>query len=151
MRLIANSSGGVLIRDYGEHHVTVLAPTVTPSPPTDTPMVAAQTFEETVLLLGDRVIALGALQPHELGDAHIALVWEAKPEVVIMGITDPMLRLSAAQRALFLGRGIGLETMTLGAACRTYSVLASDGRSAAALLFPAPKWPKPESSKPESP
>jgi uncharacterized protein len=33
-----------------------------------------------------------------------------------------------------LNRGIGLEVMDTGAACRTYNVLASEGRAVAAAL-----------------
>jgi uncharacterized protein len=33
-------------------------------------------------------------------------------------------------------RGIGVEVMATGAACRTYNILAGDGRRVAALLLP---------------
>ena len=34
-----------------------------------------------------------------------------------------------------IGRGIGVETMDTAAACRTYNILASEGRKVAALLL----------------
>jgi len=39
-------------------------------------------------------------------------------------------------RALLASRQIALEVMDLGAACRTYNVLAQEDRPVAALLFP---------------
>jgi uncharacterized protein len=39
-------------------------------------------------------------------------------------------------RNLLRARGIALECMNLGAACRTYNILASEGRPVAAGLFP---------------
>jgi uncharacterized protein len=38
-------------------------------------------------------------------------------------------------RAAFTARGIGLEAMELGAACRTYNVLVQEERRVAAALF----------------
>lgn len=66
-------------------------------------------------------------------DAVLALA----PEVVIFG-SGPRLRFVAP--ALLRGlieRRIGVETMDTAAACRTYNVLATEGRSVvAALLLP---------------
>ena len=38
-------------------------------------------------------------------------------------------------------RGIGLEVMTTDAACRTFNILASDGRKVVAGLLPMAKHP----------
>jgi uncharacterized protein len=38
-------------------------------------------------------------------------------------------------RAAFLERGVGLEVMQLGAACRTFNVLLQEERRVAAALF----------------
>ncbi|MGH8144474.1 MAG: Mth938-like domain-containing protein [Steroidobacteraceae bacterium] len=43
---------------------------------------------------------------------------------------------SARLRAAFRERNIALECMTLGAACRTYNILATEERSVIAGLFP---------------
>ncbi|CAN7366722.1 Mth938-like domain-containing protein [Rhizobacter sp. LjRoot28] len=60
---------------------------------------------------------------------HFARVAALKPELVIFG-SGPRIRFPAAalMRPL-IERGIGLETMDTGAACRTYNVLAAEGRS----------------------
>jgi uncharacterized protein len=41
-----------------------------------------------------------------------------------------------ALRAPLAARDVALEVMDLGAACRTYNVLAQEDRPVAALLFP---------------
>lgn len=50
------------------------------------------------------------------------------------GTTQPLP--SVSLRAAFRARAIALECMNLGAACRTYNVLASEQRSVVAGLFP---------------
>jgi len=56
--------------------------------------------------------------------------------VVVIGWAGGQTFLPAAQRRWFLERGIGIEVMELGAACRTYNVLVGDGRRVVAILFP---------------
>jgi len=59
----------------------------------------------------------------------------APPELVIFG-SGPRLRFvpPACLRAL-IERGIGVETMDTAAACRTYNILASEGRRVLAALL----------------
>ena len=130
MRLIANSSPGALIRDYSEQHITVRQAGIE---------TTELTFEEALLLHTEGITRLGDLAPLALKVSHCEPLWQNKPELVLLGHTEPGLWLSGPQKALFLERGVGLEVMTLGAACRTYNLLAADGRKVAALLFPKPR------------
>jgi uncharacterized protein len=60
-----------------------------------------------------------------------------KPEVVIYGSGPRLVFPPAALTRVLFERRIGLETMDTAAACRTYNVLASEGRSVvAALILP---------------
>jgi uncharacterized protein len=74
----------------------------------------------------------------ELAAAHFERIAALRPEVVIFG-SGPRLRFAAPAllRALVELR-IGVETMDTPAACRTYNVLASEGRSVVAALLLAP-------------
>ena len=66
---------------------------------------------------------------------HLATVLALDPEVVVIG-TGPASRFAPAEiRALLAQRGVGLEVMQLGAACRTYNVLVQEERRVAAVLF----------------
>lgn len=62
-------------------------------------------------------------------------VLELRPEVVIFG-SGPRLRFASPSlyRPL-IERRIGIETMDTAAACRTYNVLASEGRAVVAALL----------------
>jgi uncharacterized protein len=74
-----------------------------------------------------------ALEP-----AHFDEILAYKPDVVIFG-SGPTLRfVSPAMYRGLIGRGIGLETMDTGAACRTYNVLAAEGRRVLAAVLIAP-------------
>ncbi len=75
-------------------------------------------------------------QPASILESDLEDVFALAPEVVIIGWAGGQSFLPAAQRRWFLERGIGLEVMELGAACRTYNVLVADGRAVVALLFP---------------
>jgi uncharacterized protein len=57
-----------------------------------------------------------------------------KPDVVLLGKGEVQEFPPAALRAAFAERKIGLEAMTLGAACRTYNILVQEGRRVAAAL-----------------
>jgi len=72
----------------------------------------------------------------DLGEAQLELLWPLAPEVVLLGTRSPGQRAPAAVRSAFSQRGVALETMDLGAACRTYNVLAQEDRAVAAALFP---------------
>lgn len=96
-----------------------------------------ETVHATPFCLGPEGVApLEASHPLELGAADLASLLDPKPELVIIGWSGGQFFLPAAQRAWFLERRIGVETMELGAACRTYNVLVQDGRDVRAMLFP---------------
>jgi uncharacterized protein len=83
----------------------------------------------------------GAVQPwpvahfEELAAQHFEAVLALSPELVIFG-SGVRLRfpLPGLLRGL-IERRIGVETMDTAAACRTYNVLASEGRSVVAALL----------------
>ena len=71
----------------------------------------------------------------ELSAALFAQILALEPELVVFG-SGPRLRFvpPALLRPL-IERGIGVETMDTVAACRTFNVLASEGRAVAAALL----------------
>ena len=67
---------------------------------------------------------------------HLQAVFDLKPELVLLGTGLVQRFPPSAVRSLFTSRRIGLETMDLGAACRTYNILVQvERRVAAALLL----------------
>ena len=70
------------------------------------------------------------LQPH-----HFESLLSLRPEVVIFGSGSRLRFASPALSRALIEQRIGIETMDTGAACRTYNVLASEGRSVVAALL----------------
>ncbi|HPZ57352.1 MAG TPA: Mth938-like domain-containing protein [Ottowia sp.] len=71
----------------------------------------------------------------DLTAAHFAPLAESRPELVVFG-SGNALRFPKPQwvRGL-VEAGIGVETMDTAAACRTYNILASEGRRVVAALL----------------
>ena len=100
--------------------------------------VSGQLFAGAVLLLPDGardwpVASLSAVTVESLEP----VTSRDDVEILLLGTGARMLGVPSGLRQELRRRGIGLEPMDTGAACRTYSVLVSeDRRVAAALLKP---------------
>ena len=70
-----------------------------------------------------------------LQSEHFERIVELAPAVVIYGSGAALRFPAAAVLRALIARGIGVETMDTAAACRTYNVLASEGRSVVAALL----------------
>lgn len=64
---------------------------------------------------------------------------EDRPEILLLGCGARMETVAPEVRQALRGRGIALEVMDTGAACRTYNVLMAEGRLVAAALIPLPR------------
>ncbi|HWL61774.1 MAG TPA: Mth938-like domain-containing protein [Steroidobacteraceae bacterium] len=73
----------------------------------------------------------------ELTPESLAPLWPQEPRIVLLGGTGFAPGPLKLLRRALATRQAGLEIMDLGAACRTYNVLAQEERAVAALLFPA--------------
>lgn len=71
-----------------------------------------------------------------LSAADLEPLWTLRADIVLLGAGQIQEFPGAAIRAAFRNRGIALECMNLGAACRTYNILANEARSVLAGLFP---------------
>ena len=71
----------------------------------------------------------------ELLPEHLEAIFGLRPEVVLLGTGERQRFPPGSIRAAFAGRGVGLEAMDLGAACRTYNILVQEERQAVAALF----------------
>ncbi len=81
------------------------------------------------------VLAWGPATFDELQAAHFEHIAALKPEVVIFG-SGPSLRFaSPALMRVLIDAHVGVETMDTAAACRTYNVLVSEGRSVVAAVL----------------
>jgi len=66
---------------------------------------------------------------------HLEPILALAPELIVLG-TGPRQQFPSTEiRALVAARGVGLEAMALGPACRTFNVLVQEERRVAAGLF----------------
>jgi uncharacterized protein len=103
----------------------------------DAVWVNGQRFEGSLLVPWQGpVLAWEAASLQTLTPLHFERLLVLRPELVIFGSGA---RLSFIAPALYRGlieARVGLETMDSAAACRTYNVLAAEGRSVVAALLP---------------
>lgn len=71
----------------------------------------------------------------ELSAEHFARLAADAPEVVIFGSGAKLRFVSPELLRGLIERGIGVETMDTAAACRTYNILAQEGRRVVAALL----------------
>ncbi len=74
----------------------------------------------------------------DLGPEHFVQLALLDAEVVIFGSGSRLRFPKAAWLQPLIARRIGIETMDTAAACRTYNILAQEGRSVAAALLLEP-------------
>jgi uncharacterized protein len=98
--------------------------------------VGEQIIRHNCVITADALVA--NWRPATLVDvtaSDLDAIFELRPELVLLG-TGARLQFAPAQiRAAFMTRGIGVESMDLGAACRTFNVLVQEERRVAAALF----------------
>ena len=82
--------------------------------------------------------AWDARRVEDLTPAHFDALLEYDPEVVVFGSGPKLKFVSPALYRSLIDRRIGVETMDSGAACRTYTVLANEGRRVVAAILLAP-------------
>jgi uncharacterized protein len=72
----------------------------------------------------------------QLTAAQLQPIFALQPDVVLIGTGTRQRFLSGALMVAFFNRGIGTETMTTHAACRTFNILVAEHRRVVAALLP---------------
>jgi uncharacterized protein len=93
-------------------------------------------FEHSIIITPQKLIT--DWPPQTLSDLqtqHLELIIELNPTLVILGSGSKLTFPSPALLAPLYNKQIGIEVMDTGAACRTYSVLTSEGRNVVAALL----------------
>lgn len=116
-----NTAGLNLFTAYGEGNVAV----------------NHEKYEKNLILLPEQIIPeWSTATPTTLTEADMQKLLEVGCEIVLLGTGKHLRFPPGALLRPFAPAGIGLEIMDLQAACRTYNILATEGRKvAAALLF----------------
>lgn len=117
---LSQSTGLFMIDTLGDDHVTI----------------NGHRYETSLIVLPDQSPADWEVRRFELLTAgHFTHLAGLRPELVLLGTGTRQRFPSAALYADLIRAGIGIEVMNTGAACRTYNVLAAEGRRVAAALI----------------
>jgi uncharacterized protein len=93
-------------------------------------------YRESLVLSADQLVSDWPVRSvAELSEEHLEAVLELEPEVVLLGTGRKQAFPAPRLLRAFFERGIGFEAMTTEAACRTFNVLVSEGRTAVAALI----------------
>lgn len=98
--------------------------------------IGSTDYQSSILVMpGAPVVAWPPRTCDEIEAAHFELLALRKPQVVVLG-TGRQQRFPAPPLLALLARDrIGLEIMDTASACRTYNILAAEGRSVCAALL----------------
>nr|VFK51153.1 MAG: Uncharacterized conserved protein, contains Mth938-like domain [Candidatus Kentron sp. TUN]VFK52560.1 MAG: Uncharacterized conserved protein, contains Mth938-like domain [Candidatus Kentron sp. TUN]VFK53043.1 MAG: Uncharacterized conserved protein, contains Mth938-like domain [Candidatus Kentron sp. TUN] len=100
--------------------------------------VDGQMFTHSLILTPSKIMAWPPRTFAEVTPEHVGLLMEPVPEVVLFGSGREQHFPAHVLFRVCYERGIGVETMTTAAACRTYNLLVNEGRVVtAALLMPS--------------
>lgn len=99
--------------------------------------ISGQRADGSILVLPDRAIAWPVTRMADLTLASLAPVEEiaAQLEILVLGCGPSIAFVPRDVRTAVRAWGPVIEALDTGAACRTYNVLLSEGRRAAAALI----------------
>ncbi len=117
----SNTDGLNLFSAYGDDFVTV----------------NQEKYFGNLILLPDAIVpAWTSATVSTLTESDMEKLLALKTEIILLGTGSRLRFPASALLRPFAPAGIGLDVMDLKAACRTYNILAAEGRKvAAALLF----------------
>ncbi|MBX3686006.1 MAG: Mth938-like domain-containing protein [Rhodocyclaceae bacterium] len=99
-------------------------------------MINKVRYDENLILQPSKIVTGWATGGFDaLDEAQIARIAALEAEVVIIGTGARQRFPSPALLRPLISARIGFEIMDLGSACRTYNILAGEGRNAAAALI----------------
>jgi len=99
--------------------------------------VDEKNFVRPFIISSQRVVPQWNVERVEdINEESLQAIFDLEPEVILIGTGDKQVFLPPATQVHFFRRNFGFEVMTTDAACRTFNVLASEGRHVVAALLP---------------
>lgn len=94
-------------------------------------------FKKPFIISGQRIVPEWDVScVDDINEESLQAVFRLEPEVVLIGTGKNQVFLPLTTQAHFFRRNIGFEVMSTDAACRTFNVLAAEGRHVVAALLP---------------
>jgi uncharacterized protein len=116
---LSRSANSFLISSYGQDHI----------------LINGVRHECSLIVLPDEVVSGWARDLLQLTPEHFDALALRAPEIVLLGSGNKLRFPSPALYARLIKANIGVEVMDTPAACRTYNILAAEGRRVAAALI----------------
>jgi len=117
---LSDDTGGYAIKSYSPGEI----------------VINGQRYSQNLILLPDRIIPDWRPKSfRELDLEDFSKLAGLKPDLVLLGAGERQQFPSPTLYLPLIEAGIGLESMTTAAACRTYNILMGEGRRVAAALF----------------
>jgi len=94
-------------------------------------------FARPCIISGQRIVPeWNVASVDDINEASLQVIFDMDPEVVLIGTGKTQIFLPTATQVQFFRRNMGFEVMKTDAACRTFNVLAAEGRHVVAALLP---------------
>ena len=116
---LSRSANTFVISGYGNDHI----------------LINGVRHETSLIVLPDEVISGWATHLNRLESQHFDILAMRAPEIILLGSGRTLRFPPPALYAGLLKANIGVEVMDTAAACRTYNILAAEGRRVAAALI----------------
>jgi uncharacterized protein len=101
--------------------------------------ITGKVYEGSTLVFPNRSLAWPIAEIAQLSEASLQSIADAgaagEIDLLLLGCGPRMTLIPAPLRAALRAKGVVMEPMDTGAACRTYNVLAAEGRKVAAALI----------------
>lgn len=99
--------------------------------------VDQEQFKKPFIISGQRIVPEWDVTcVEDINEESLQAVFRLEPEVVLIGTGKTQIFLPLSTQAHLFRRHIGFEVMATDAACRTFNVLAAEGRHVVAALLP---------------
>ncbi|HEX6959719.1 MAG TPA: Mth938-like domain-containing protein [Ferrovibrio sp.] len=100
--------------------------------------ITGKRWEEAVLVFPGQTIGWGVSSFAEISFESLTPIFSAEPavELLLLGCGPSIAFVPKPLRAAVRERGVVIEALDTGAACRTYNLLMGEGRRVAAALIP---------------
>ena len=94
-------------------------------------------YKSPFILSGQRIVPEWDVKSiDDINEENLQVIFDLQPEVILLGTGGTQLFLPPTIQVQFFQRNFGFEVMTTDAACRTFNVLAAEGRHVVAALMP---------------
>ncbi|MGH6973793.1 MAG: Mth938-like domain-containing protein [Stellaceae bacterium] len=99
--------------------------------------VSGVAYEGAILVTAEATVAWPVGSLAEVTPDSLSALFGRGIEILLLGCGPRMVPVPPALRAALKAKGIVVDAMDTGAACRTYNVLLAEERRVAAALLPA--------------